>query len=133
MRAFRQWSQVFGREIIPTIPVTLQEATPEPEDKEGRRRLEDEPLLAARIVVEECLNVVLDLDDIDRLWVNAPGARTDKADLQKRRSNLLEVHCCPLTCCLLNHQGDVHPTHLHSLHIPKCASLRPPVTATFRR
>lgn len=68
-----------------------QEATPEPDDKGGRRRLEDEPLLAARIVVEECLNVLLDLDDIDRLWVNAPGPRIDKAELQKRRSNLLEV------------------------------------------
>ena len=35
--------------------------------------------------------MLLDLDDIDRLWVNAPGPRIDKADLQKRRSNLLEV------------------------------------------
>ncbi len=35
--------------------------------------------------------MLLDLDDIDRLWVNAPGPRIDKAELQKRRSNLLEV------------------------------------------
>ena len=74
-----------------------QEAAPDDkqDDKEGRRRLEDEPLLAARIVVEECLNVLLDVDDIDRLWVNAPGPRNDRTELQKRRSNLLEVTDSP--------------------------------------
>ena len=73
----------------------LQEAAPEQGDapKEGRRRLEDEPLLAARIVVEECLNCLLDLDDIDRMWVNSAAPRADKAELQRRRSDLLEVRC----------------------------------------
>lgn len=47
--------------------------------------------MAARIVVEECLNVVLDLDDLDRLWVNSASPHKDKADLTKRRSNMLEV------------------------------------------
>ena len=81
----------------------LQEATPEQGDapKEGRRRLEDEPLLAARIVVEECLNCLLDLDDIDRMWVNSAAPRNDKAELQRRRSDLLEVRCvCPFPSVL---------------------------------
>ena len=81
--------------VLLTSTVIRQEAAPEHDEKEGRRRLEDEPLLAARIVVEECLNVLLDVDDIDRLWVNSPGARIDKAELQKRRSNLLEARHSP--------------------------------------
>ena len=86
----------------------LQEAAPEQGDapKEGRRRLEDEPLLAARIVVEECLNCLLDLDDIDRMWVNSAAPRNDKAELQRRRSDLLEVRC-------------VHPmAHAPGRHLP---------------
>ncbi len=77
----------------------LQEAEPEQGNapKEGRRRLEDEPLLAARIVVEECLNCLLDLDDIDRMWVNSAAPRNDKAELHKRRSDLLEVRCKQFT------------------------------------
>ena len=39
-----------------------------------RRALEDEPLLAARMVVEDCMCLLLDVDDIDRLW--AAGACT---------------------------------------------------------
>ena len=71
--------------------MAMQDAAPKAEEKVGRRRLEDEPLLAARIVVEDCLNVLLDLDDIDRLWVNSPVPRDDKAHLAKRRADLLEV------------------------------------------
>lgn len=56
--------------------------------------------MAARIVVEECLNVLLDLDDIDRLWVHSPQPRADRADLQKRRSDLLEVRMRTYVCCL---------------------------------
>ena len=82
----------------------LQEAAPEQGDapKEGRRRLEDEPLLAARIVVEECLNCLLDLDDMDRMWVNSTAPRNDKAELQRRRSDLLDVRCVhPMPYALL--------------------------------
>ena len=35
--------------------------------------LDQEPLLAARIMVEDCLNLMLDVDDIDR-WVQAAQA-----------------------------------------------------------
>ena len=71
-----------------------------------RRRLEDEPLLAARIVVEDCLNLLLDVDDIDRLWAASGGVpsssshqqqqqqpqqRDSRGALRQRRSLLLEV------------------------------------------
>ncbi len=71
-----------------------------------RRRLEDEPLLAARIVVEDCLNLLLDVDDIDRLWAASGGVpsssshqhqqqppqqRDGRGALRQRRSLLLEV------------------------------------------
>ena len=88
-----QWQLPSGSSTCHHAPGVLQEVAPEQGDapKEGRRRLEDEPLLAARIVVEECLNCLLDLDDIDRMWVNSAAPRNDKAELQQRRSDLLEA------------------------------------------
>ena len=56
-----------------------------------RRRLEDEPLLAARIVVEDCLNLLLDVDDIDRMWAASGAQRDNRAALCQRRSLLLKV------------------------------------------
>ena len=56
-----------------------------------RRRLEDEPLLAARIVVEDCLSLLLDVDDIDRMWAASGAQRDNKAALCQRRSLLLQV------------------------------------------
>ncbi|EIE24972.1 hypothetical protein COCSUDRAFT_83665 [Coccomyxa subellipsoidea C-169] len=56
-----------------------------------RRRLEDEPLLAARIVVEDCLSLLLDVDDIDRMWAASGAQRDNKAALCQRRSLLLQA------------------------------------------
>ncbi|CAL8464049.1 g3584 [Coccomyxa elongata] len=56
-----------------------------------RRRLEDEPLLAARIVVEDCLNLLLDVDDIDRMWAASGAQRDNRAALCQRRSLLLKA------------------------------------------
>lgn len=44
------------------------EAEGQGEGEGERRALEDEPLLAARMVVEDCMCLLLDVDDIDRLW-----------------------------------------------------------------
>ena len=44
------------------------EETGPSKDPPERRALEDEPLLAARIVIEDCMCLLLDVDDIDRLW-----------------------------------------------------------------
>ncbi|KAK9831530.1 hypothetical protein WJX81_006306 [Elliptochloris bilobata] len=57
------------------------------QEQKPRRALEDEPLLAARIVVEDCLCLLLDVDDIDRL---PPGAG-DEAALRSRRALLMEA------------------------------------------
>ena len=39
-----------------------------------RRPLEQEPLLAARIMIEDCLALLLDVQDIDRLFAASPSA-----------------------------------------------------------
>lgn len=92
--------------------------------------------MAARIVVEECLNVLLDLDDIDRLWVNASGPRVDKAELQKRRSNLLEVSYGPAAMPPLLHirRLTVKQHYVQcrsSTYILSFASARSVMTASF--
>ena len=40
----------------------------EGEEPGAHRPLEEEPLLAARMVIEDGLCLLLDIDDIDRLW-----------------------------------------------------------------
>ena len=43
--------------------------------KAAARPLEEEPLLAARIVIEDCMCLLLDVDDIDRVWAASNGMR----------------------------------------------------------
>lgn len=44
----------------------------------GRRKpLEQEPLLAARIMIEDCLALLLDVQDIDRLFAASQSAHLD--------------------------------------------------------
>jgi len=54
------------------------------------RPLEQEPLLAARIMIEDCMCLLLDVDDIDRMFIMAGGYREDEMQLQQRRSLLME-------------------------------------------
>jgi len=51
------------------------------------RSLDQEPLLAARILIEDCLQLLLDVDDIDRLMA-AGGAPDDAPSLLARRQQL---------------------------------------------
>ncbi len=37
--------------------------------------LEQEPLLAARIMIEDCMALLLDVEDIDRIFVAAGGGK----------------------------------------------------------
>lgn len=61
----------------------LQEEDP---DKERQAKpLEQEPQLAARIVIEDCMCLLLDIDDIDRVWNSAGGMRDDEHLLRQRR------------------------------------------------
>ena len=54
------------------------------------RPLEQEPLLAARIMIEDCMCLLLDVDDIDRMFIMADGFREDEMQLRQRRSLLME-------------------------------------------
>ena len=49
-----------------------------------------EPLLAARIMIEDCMCLLLDVDDIDRMFIMADGFREDEMQLRQRRSLLME-------------------------------------------
>ncbi|KAJ7552615.1 hypothetical protein O6H91_06G111800 [Diphasiastrum complanatum] len=55
----------------------------------SQRRLEQEPMLAARIAIEDGLCLLLDVDDIDRL-LSLPQASDSGTQLQRRRQILLE-------------------------------------------
>lgn len=54
------------------------------------RPLEQEPLLAARIMIEDCMCLLLDVDDIDRMFMVASGYRDDEMQLRQRRALLME-------------------------------------------
>ena len=52
----------------------------------GRAKpLDQEPQLAARIVIEDCMCLLLDVDDIDRVWAASGGQRDDEHLLRQRR------------------------------------------------
>jgi len=59
-----------------------------PDDGAGRAKptpLDQEPQLAARIVIEDCMCLLLDVDDIDRVWAASGGHRDDEHLLRQRR------------------------------------------------
>lgn len=62
----------------------------EQEPSKPLRPLEQEPLLAARIMIEDCMCLLLDVDDIDRMFIMAGGYREDEMQLRQRRSLLME-------------------------------------------
>ncbi|KAJ6779006.1 PROTEIN PAT1-like protein 1-LIKE [Salix koriyanagi] len=85
-----------GKMPLPSIrrPHPLLEVDP-PGSVDGNseqiseRPLEQEPMLAARITIEDSLSLLLDVDDIDRfLQCNQP--QDGGAQLRRRRQNLLE-------------------------------------------
>ncbi|KFM23824.1 PAT1-like protein 1 [Auxenochlorella protothecoides] len=67
------------------------EAGPGAPARSRRRRLDQEPLLAARIMIEDCMSLILDVQDIDQIFVAAAGYPIqDEAALRSRRQLLLE-------------------------------------------
>lgn len=57
----------------------------------GAKPLDQEPLLAARIMVEDCMHLLLDVDDIDRCFASAVARNSvpqDPDGLRKRRALL---------------------------------------------
>ena len=61
----------------------------EQSDEGEQRRLEQEPLLAARIMIEDSMCLLLDVDDIDRQLEEGRPSETED-DLKKRRTFLLD-------------------------------------------
>jgi len=62
-------------------------------DRAAQRPLDQEPMLAARIMVEDCMSLLLDVDDIERMFRQgvATGMRVEGADaLMLRRAVLME-------------------------------------------
>jgi DNA topoisomerase 2-associated protein PAT1 len=68
-------------------------ATPAAADAKTAARLDADPRLAARVVVEEAACLLLDVDDIDRVWAAAGGSRPDEGALRQRRAILMEALC----------------------------------------
>ena len=59
--------------------------------KEGRpvKRLGQEPMLAARIMVEDCMALILDVQDIDRIFIATSEQKLENHDELLRRRELL--------------------------------------------
>jgi hypothetical protein len=49
--------------------------------RKARRPLEQEPAMAARIMIEDCLALLLDVQDVDRLFAASPSALLRLADM----------------------------------------------------
>jgi DNA topoisomerase 2-associated protein PAT1 len=54
-----------------------------------QKLLEQEPLLAARIMIEDCMDFLLDIDDVDRLLAVNGSRAGNAAGLRSRRATLL--------------------------------------------
>ncbi|CAL9041237.1 unnamed protein product [Musa banksii] len=73
--------------LHPLLEVNMPSASG---DDHSMKPLEQEPMLAARITIEDCNSLLLDIDDIDRvLQVNQPQDRG--LHLKRRRQVLVEV------------------------------------------
>lgn len=61
------------------------------QDVKPNRRLDQEPMLAARIMTEDCMALILDVQDIDRIFVAAAqGAIENEMALLQRRTLLMD-------------------------------------------
>jgi len=98
----------FASSAAPSVSSTTAAGSDANEDgKAPARPLDKEPALAARLVAEEAACLLLDVDDIDRLWASAllggggnsrngnstNTARRDEGLLRQRRSLLMEALC----------------------------------------
>ena len=53
------------------------------------KRLEQEPALAARIMTEDCMALILDIQDVDRIFVASGGEGLENVNALKQRRTLL--------------------------------------------
>ncbi|KAL6610476.1 hypothetical protein ACP70R_040445 [Stipagrostis hirtigluma subsp. patula] len=82
-----------GRVSFPSIrrlrPLLEVDTPASGDHKSSMRPLEKEPMLAARITVEDCLRLLLDVDDIDR-FLQSSQPQDSSFQLRRRRQVLLE-------------------------------------------
>lgn len=84
-----------GASLARLIGLSLQRS---PEESRSKP-LEQEPLLAARIVIEDCMCLLLDIDDIDRVCKNFFRGREDE-----QVSDCVAVHARSSGKCHLQSQ-----------------------------
>lgn len=53
------------------------------------KRLDQEPALAARIMIEDCMALILDVQDVDRIFIASGGVGMENEDALKQRRVLL--------------------------------------------
>lgn len=53
------------------------------------KRLDQEPALAARIMIEDCMALILDVQDVDRIFIASGGVGIENKDALKQRRVLL--------------------------------------------
>lgn len=58
-------------------------------EKPQMKRLDQEPALAARIMIEDCMALVLDVQDVDRIFVASGGVEIENESALKQRRMLL--------------------------------------------
>ncbi|KAK9814288.1 hypothetical protein WJX72_003466 [[Myrmecia] bisecta] len=77
----------------PLMDISLDDKDDDKADadpKRPTRPLEQEPLLAARIMIEDSMCLLLDVDDIDRMFAASAGQRDNETALRQRRALLME-------------------------------------------
>lgn len=86
-------SNIRSPKVLIDVAHDLPKDTAEGEEeveKVGGRRLEQEPLLAARMMIEDCLSLLLDVEDVDRIFTLKKGQVEDAQALRQRRMLLIE-------------------------------------------
>lgn len=72
---------------IESVNRTIEER--EDTSKPHAKRLEQEPALAARIMIEDCMALILDVEDVDRIFIASKGENLENKDALKQRRTLL--------------------------------------------
>ncbi|KAI8113594.1 hypothetical protein M9435_003592 [Picochlorum sp. BPE23] len=78
----------------PLMDVSIESVNKATEDREDTskphaKRLEQEPALAARIMIEDCMALILDVEDVDRIFIASKGENLENKDALKQRRTLL--------------------------------------------
>lgn len=78
----------------PLMDVSIESANKVTGDRDDTskphaKRLEQEPALAVRIMIEDCMALILDVEDVDRIFIASKGENLENKDALKQRRTLL--------------------------------------------